>query len=56
MFPVMFPVDGNRAGMMLRMSCVCPVHVRMPHVTELRSREFLQMMVTDVVVAKSFSR
>ena len=35
--------------------CVCPAYVGMSHATNLQSREFYQMMVTDVVVAKIFS-
>ena len=35
--------------------CVCPVHVRMSHATDLGSREFYRMMVLDVVVMKIFS-
>ena len=50
----MFSVILPSTGIVWEWCCMCPVYIRMPHVTDLGSQEFQQMMVADVVVAKNF--
>ena len=50
-------IAGNflpSTGIIWDQCCICPAYIRMPHVTDLGSQEFQQMMVVDAVVTKKF--